>query len=148
MEIFQDLVALLAGLLVIGWWLADWVRSGFFWVLDILDNDILNCEWKLQYACNLNMWLFMFCAGHKSFKCSCSGSCSTHSPTAWAGLSFPSPTPFPRTSDQFFQYNLHILSLVAWYAPRIQRLILSQHATDFPRIILILTSSLSSFCVD
>ena len=29
LSIFQDLVALLAGLLVIGWWLADWVRSGF-----------------------------------------------------------------------------------------------------------------------
>ena len=28
MAMFQDLVALLAGLLVFGWWLADWVRSG------------------------------------------------------------------------------------------------------------------------
>ena len=42
LSIFQDLVALLAGLLVIGWWLADWVRSGFFCALHIVDNDILN----------------------------------------------------------------------------------------------------------
>ena len=42
---FQDLVALLAGLLVFGWWLADWIRSrcvlSCLHTLDMLDNDIL-----------------------------------------------------------------------------------------------------------
>ena len=43
MEIFQDLVALLAGLLVIGWWLADWVRCEcvFVCIFHILEKDIV-----------------------------------------------------------------------------------------------------------
>ena len=43
---FQDLVALLAGLLVFGWWLADWVRSGC--VLSCLHTlDMLHPQYAL-----------------------------------------------------------------------------------------------------
>ena len=131
------------------------ISSGQVWIFlcifHILDNDILNSQHASYPQCFISLWvkyairlklqsvMFTFCTGHKSLKCSCSGSCSTHSPTAWVVPFFPSPTPFPRRPAQFSQYisitsfsqyNLeHLPSFpsissvfclgVAWYAPPI-----------------------------
>ena len=48
---FQDVVAVLAGFLIFGWWLADWIRSPLY-MLDGLDTlDML--DWaKLRYSLN------------------------------------------------------------------------------------------------
>ena len=65
----QDLVALLAGLLIFGWWLVDWVRFGcvldFFICFIILDISSNRYVWYLQHGSYPQFAIFI-CTRHFS----------------------------------------------------------------------------------
>ena len=58
MVMFQDLAALLVGILILSWWLADWIRSGC--VLELRPPSTANI---------LHISLMLICSGHNSVKC-------------------------------------------------------------------------------